>query len=30
MKLIDFLEEYIFTVEEGQDDSSRRKDKRKS
>jgi hypothetical protein len=28
MKLIDFLERYIFTVEEGQDDSSRREDKR--
>ncbi len=30
MKLIDFLEKYIFTSdeEEGEDDSSRRKDKR--
>ncbi len=30
MKLIDFLEKYIFTVDEVEDDSSRREDKRKS
>lgn len=32
MKLIAFLEKYIFTSDEGEeeDDSSRRKDKRKS